>query len=158
MLFSSFCCTSLDNSLSALCSDAGLRLARRQADEKRHIVGLHLRLVRRTVTDDSAAPVTALNHDEPLFRVGGGTDWTEHAVAGIRPVPGENIHVQGAKAERTVIAGGVPEGQNLASAVHADESVVLFLKSFGFHNIPFCKVFFTFRRKNERKYPVRSLR
>ena len=79
-------------------------------------------------------------HDNiSLLGVGKGRDGNHKPQAGVCSVSGINIDVNGAKAERAVIARGFNKGQNFALAVLADKSAVVFRKSFGFHKSPFGK-------------------
>ena len=88
------------------------------------------------VSDYSTASVTLVNYYVTLFRVRLCFDRSENSAAIICPVAGVYINVQGTEAERAMIARCVAERQNLASAVLADKTVIVFCKSLVFHVVP----------------------
>jgi len=104
-----------------------------QADQKIDIVGLNLCLVCRLISADLAAFFAAMNDDIAFFGIGFYLDRAQNTAARIRTVSGIDIHVQGAKATRTVIAGAVTQRLDGKPTVFTDEGVVVFCKSFLFH-------------------------
>ena len=74
-----------------------------------------------------------MNDDIAFFGIGFYLDRAQNTAARIRTVSGIDIHVQGAKATRTVIAGAVTQRLDGKPTVFADEGVVVFCKSFLFH-------------------------
>lgn len=97
----------------------------RQLDDEGGIVGLNLCLVCRLVTHDGAASVTAVNDNIALFGIGLCLYRAENTAAVVCPVARVNIHVQRAEAEGTMVPRRVAKGQDLASAVFADEARIV---------------------------------
>ena len=104
-----------------------------QFDQQIDVIGLNLCLVRSLISADLAAFITAVNDDVTFFGIGLHLDRAQNTAAGICTVTGIDVHVQGAKATGTVVAGAVAEGLNGQTAIFADEGIVVFCKSFLFH-------------------------
>ena len=111
----------------------GLYFACGEADDKVGIVGLHLRFVGGFIARDFATTVTAVNENITALGVGKRADWAENATTGIGAVTRENVYVQRAETEGTVIARGVAEREHLFATVLAGEAAIVFLKSFLLH-------------------------
>ena len=108
---------------------------RRQTNEQINVVRLNLCFVCRLISADLTAFITAMNDDVALFGIGFYLDRAQNAAARIHTVAGIDIHVQGAKTARAVIAGAVAQRFDGQTAVFTYESIVVFGESFLFHNI-----------------------
>jgi hypothetical protein len=106
-----------------------------QLDQEIDVIRLNLCLVCRLVSADLTAFITAVNDNISLFGVGLHLDRAQNTAAGIGTVTGIDIHVQGAKTARTVIAGAIAQGLYGQTAIFANEGIVIFRKSFLFHKI-----------------------
>lgn len=113
---------------------SALRLAGAQADDKIGVVGLHLCLVRRLVAYNGSAPLTPVRYDISALWVGLRPYGAQNAAAGVCPVTGVYINVQGAKAEGTVVSGGVTKRKDLLATALTYKAVIIFGKSFRLHH------------------------
>ena len=105
-----------------------------ELDDKRCVIRLNFRLVSCFIPYHRTASVTLMDYYVSLLRIGLSLYGAQNSSAIVRSVSGINIHVQRTEAEGAMITGGVAEGQYLASAILADKSVIVFCKSFLFHN------------------------
>ncbi len=117
-----------------------LHRTRGQLDEQIDVVGLDLGFVCGAVAADLAAFVAFVNDDVSFFGIGFHADGAENAAAGVGAVTGVDIHMKRAKAFGAMVAGAIPEGLDLKSAVFADEGIVVFGESFLFHGVSFCTI------------------
>ena len=115
----------------------GTAVSCRKSDEQIEVIGLDLCLVRRFVSDDLPASVTAVRDDKAALRVGVASKRAKKPAAGVGAVAREQVNVQRAETERAMVARAVSERKHGLSAVLADEAVIVFLKSLGFHNKSF---------------------
>ena len=77
-----------------------------------------------------------MQNDISFFRIHFDLDWPHDAAAGIGPVTGVDIHMQGTQAPWTMIAGTVAERLYFESAIFADKGIIIFLESFLLHRMP----------------------
>ena len=82
-----------------------------------------------------------MNDNISLFRVGKSLDRTKNTLTLIGSVARIDVNVKRAKTEGTVISRGVAKRQDLFSAVFADKSRIVFLKSLVFHNTTYNSAF-----------------
>ena len=75
-----------------------------QTDQQVDIIRLHRRFVCCAVTADLTAPITLVNDDIPLARVGLYTNGAQNAAAIVLPVAGIHVYVQRAQAPRAMVA------------------------------------------------------
>ena len=109
-----------------------LWLSRRQADQQINVVRLDGGLVGRAVAADLAAFLALVNDDIALARVRLDAHGAQDAAACVLAVARLDIHVQGTKATRAMVARAISERQNGKAAVAADKAVVIFSKAFCF--------------------------
>lgn len=76
-----------------------------------------------------------MDDDISLLGVGESLNRAENTATVVGSVAGVDVNVKRAEAEGAVISRGVAERQHLFSAVPADKSLVVFLKSFVFHPV-----------------------
>ena len=88
----------------------------------------------RLVATQLAALLTAVNNDVPALGIGHGRYRLQRAPARVGAVTGVDVHVQAPKAEWAVVARGVAKRLYLLATVRADEAIIVFRKSFYFHN------------------------
>jgi len=88
------------------------------------------------VAVDLSAFGAFMNDDVALFGIGLGGYRLHKPTAFARAVARIYVEVLRPKAKRTVISRGVAERLYLASAVLADEGIVIFGKKLGFHIQP----------------------
>ena len=84
-------------------------------------------------TESSASAALVRDHKSAALVVGLRSHGIHDRTALGRAIPGIYVEVQAAEALRTVVARGVSERGDLGSAVFADESAVVFCKSFLIH-------------------------
>ena len=82
---------------------------------------------------NGAADGAAVDDDEPPAGVRLGADRLHQPAAGVGAVAGVDVHVERPEAERAMVARGVAERGDLAAAMRADETAVVFGKPFLFH-------------------------
>ena len=114
-----------------------LHRTRGQLDEQIDVVGLDLGFVCGAVAADLAAFVAFVNDDVSFFGIGFHADGAQDPAASICAVSGVDIHMKRTKAFGAMVAGAIPEGLDLKSAVFADEGIVVFGESFLFHGVSF---------------------
>ena len=102
-------------------------------DEQIPVVGLYLRFMCGTIAHQCAAAGAAMPDDISLARVRFCSFGFHQPAAGVGTVSGENIHMQRVQAERAVIPGRISQRKHRFPTVGTYKSVVIFLKSFGFH-------------------------
>ena len=98
------------------------------------IVGLHLCLVRCLVAYGLAATLTAVQDDISALGIRHGGHGLQGAAARVGAISGIDIHVQAPQAKWAMVARGVAKGLDLLAAMRANKAVVVFGKSFYFHN------------------------
>ena len=74
----------------------------------------------------AAALVTTVQNNIALLGMRLGAIGAQNAAAGILSVTGVNIHVERAKAKRTVIARGIAKGHDLFAAIFAYKAGIVF--------------------------------
>ena len=106
--------------------------------KKRKIVGLHLCIVRRTVSSYSAAFFASVYYYISLFGIGKHLYGAQMSVTFLGSVAGVFVNVERPQTKGAVIARAVSEWLYFLSAVRADKGVVVFCKSllFKFHIKP----------------------
>ena len=108
--------------------------SRSQFDYQRCIVGLNFRFVCCLVSDYCTTFIALVDYHISLFWIRFSLDRTENTTAVVGSVTGIYINVQGAEAERAVVAGGIAKAFYLFSAAGADKSAVIFGESFDFRS------------------------
>ena len=123
-----------------------LQTTRCKLDNKVGVVGLDPCLVRRLVSYDLSALVASVYDYITALRIGECSYGAEYSAAFVCSITGVDIHVQRAKAERTMVSRGIAKGQYLLAAILADKACIVFCKSFSFHHD------LTFRHRTFRIY------
>ena len=77
-----------------------------------------------------------MDDNEAFFGIGEDFFRLESSAALAGAVTGVNVHVERPEAVGTMVSRGISERCDLAAAMGADEAVVVFGKSFCFHNVP----------------------
>jgi hypothetical protein len=90
-------------------------------------------IVRRFVSLECTAFAAFVGDDESLFGVWFCGYGIHDAFAVGCTVAGIDVEMQGAETDGAVVAGGIFQRRYFMSAVFADEGIVVFGKSFGFH-------------------------
>ena len=108
-----------------------------ELDDEHEVVGLNLSLVGGATAADLSALGTLGDDDIALFGIRLGGDGLQISSAGVGSVTGIDVHVSRPEAEGAMVAGGVAQGLDLATAMDADKTVVQFGKAFLFHGNSF---------------------
>ena len=102
---------------------------RGEADQKLSVV-----VIRGLVTSESSASSALVrDHESAALRIGLRSYGIHYSSAVGRAVSRVYVKVEAAETLRTMVARRVPERRHLGSAVLADESAVVFCKSFLIH-------------------------
>ena len=72
-----------------------------------------------------AAFLTAINDDIALFGIRHGADGAQNAAAGVCPIPGVDIDMQGAQAKRAMVPRGGQHGQYFPAAYGAAKALIV---------------------------------
>lgn len=88
-----------------------------------------------TIAAESTASAAFVRDDKALLRIRLRENGIHNTAAIRRAVAGIYIEMKTAEAKRAMVARGIAEGWNLASAVLANEAAVVFCESFLFHVI-----------------------
>ena len=88
-------------------------------------------------TADLAAFGAFRDDDVPFFGIGLGGDGLQIPSTGVGSVTRIDVYVPRPKTEGAMVAGGVAQGLDLASAMDADKAVVQLGKTFLFHGNSF---------------------
>ncbi len=104
-----------------------------EGDEEVGIIGLHLCHISGFVARGHTAFGAAVGDDIATLGVRLRFDGEHQSAAGVGAVARHDVHMDGCKAEGTMVARGISQRHNLSTAVLTDKTTVIFGKAFGFH-------------------------